>query len=296
MSPRSRPWSLVMKVPTSGGSCWFKTTAPGMANDAGLTPLLAAAAPDLVLAPLGADPGRRWMLLPDGGPRLRDAASPATLLAHWERILPRYAQLQLAAAGRDGELLAAGALDRRPHRTAGLLTALLADPWWLRIDEPEGLTSGQVAALRELAPRLGEAAEELVSGGIGASIQHDDLHAGNVLVGPAGHRIVDWGDAVLAHPFGTLLVTIRSVADALSLPDDAPELMRLRDAYLEPFTAAASAARLRELVSLAQWVGMLARALAWRAALPHATAEEIAEWGAALPAWLAELLAEAPGG
>ena len=41
LEPRPRPWSIVLTVPTSGGACYFKTTAPEMANDAGLTDMLA---------------------------------------------------------------------------------------------------------------------------------------------------------------------------------------------------------------------------------------------------------------
>jgi len=283
-----------MEVPTTRGSCWFKTTAPLMANDAGLSPILAAAAPDLLVTPLAADPARRWMLLPDGGARLRDVADERTLLEHWERILPRYAELQLALTGREAELLAAGALDHRPERLPALLRDALGEEAWLRVDAPDGLSGDQLAALRGLAPRLVGAAQELAGAGIGPSIQHDDLHDGNVLVADDADRIVDWGDAGLAHPFGTLLVTLRSVADALSLAEDAPELLRLRDAYLEPFTASATPSRLRELVRLATWTGILGRVAIWRAALRHAGPGELDAWKTAVPEWLAELLATTP--
>jgi hypothetical protein len=114
-----------------------------------------------------------------------------------------------------------------------------------------------------------------------------------VVIG-SGHRIVDCGDASLAHPFGSLLVTLNSVADGLGLADDAPQLARLADAYLEPFTARAPRSRLRSLVPLARWTAMVGRALTWRAALPHATDDERREWGPAIPGWLRELIAAAP--
>lgn len=304
--PRVRPWSIVLGVPTSGGNTWFKSTAPGMANDAGLTPLLASIAPDLVVTPLAGDETRRWMLLPDAGQRMRDRVAPGEVIASWERILPAYAELQRAMQGRETELIERGALDRRPGRIAGLLSQVLDEPWSLRVGEADGLEIDQLRRLREVMPWIAEAAAELEAGGIGPSIQNDDLHDGNILVGGPGPgataRIIDWGDACLAHPFGTLLVTLRSVGDTLGLPDwtpfgpAVPELDRLRDAYLDAWTERHSQSELRRLVALATWTGMVARIHAWRAALRHADEEQLAEWQGAIPAWLGELLDTAPGG
>ena len=304
MEPRERPWSIVLGVPTSGGRTWFKSTAPRMANDAALTPLLASLASDLVVTPLAVDEGRRWMLLPDAGARMRDRVAPWEALTAWAQILPAYAELQRASEGREGELLARGALDRRPGRLAGLLSQVLDEPWWLRVGEDDGVDADQLRQLRAAVPVIADVAEELEAGAIGPSIQNDDLHDGNVLVAGDGAaaRIIDWGDACLAHPFGTLLVTLRSVGATLGLPDwtpfgaPVPGLDRLRDAYLEAWTDRHSPAELRRLVPLATWTGMVGRALTWRAALAHAGDAEWAEWRGAVPAWLGELAATSPGG
>jgi hypothetical protein len=300
MEPRPRPWSIVLTVPTSARACYFKTTAPDMANDAALTDLLAREAPDLVLGPLALDLERRWMLLPDGGSRLRDVLAEAADLGHWERILPSYAQLQRRVEGRESELLAAGALDRRPSRMPGLFDQLLEAGEWLMLDEPDGLTDEQLARLQALRPRYAEACAELEAAAIGSSIQHDDLHDGNVLADEGGYRVIDWGDSGVAHPFATLLVTLRSVGHAFELGDwtpfhsVAPELDRLRDAYLEPWSDRLSRAELIRLVRVAGWTGMLARALIWTLGMRHATDTELTEWHSAVPAWLTELLNNAP--
>ena len=121
------------------------------------------------------------------------------------------------------------------------------------------------------------------------------------MVADARYRVIDWGDAGLAHPFATLLVTLRSVAHAFGLGDWSPfepavaELDRLRDAYLELWSDRLPRARLEDLVRIAAWTGMVSRALTWRAAMPHATDAELAESGTAVPGWLGELLASAPG-
>jgi hypothetical protein len=300
MEPRARPWSIVIKVPTSGGPLWFKTTAPGMADDSRLTPFLSDLGSPVILRPLAVDEGKHWMLLPDGGERLRDAMSADEVVPHWERILPPYAELQRAAERHEDELLARGAFDRRPERLPDQLQVLLDERYWLRVGEPDGLTQEQVEELQAQIPRLADAAAELADGGIGPSIQHDDLHDGNVVMGPDGYRIVDWGDASVGHPFATLLVTQRSVANALALGDWTPfdtvppELARVRDAYLEPWTDRQPRPQLQRLLSLATWSGMVARAMAWRAAFRSASDEERVEWGGAIPEWLTELAATTP--
>jgi len=300
MEPRPRPWSIVLTIPTSGGTCYFKTTAPEMANDAAITDGLAREAPHLVLTPMAVDPDRRWMLLPHGGTRLRDVLEEKREIGHWERILPACAELQRGLQGRDAELGSMGAFDRRPLSLPRLLAGLLDDPEWLMIGEPGGLSEEQLRQLRDLQPRYGLACAELEAAGIRPSIQHDDLHDGNVLVEGDGYRLIDWGDAGVAHPFATLLVTLRSVGQAFGLGEwspfrpAAPELDRLRDAYLEPWSDRLSPARLRELVALAAWTGMVSRARVWLAAMPHATDAEIAESGSAVPGWLEELLVSAP--
>jgi hypothetical protein len=302
MEPRPRPWSIVLTVPTSEGSCYFKTTAPAMANDAALTHALSREAPDLVLAPLALDLDQRWMLLPDGGVRLRDALADARDIGNWERILPACAQLQRRMEGRDAELLTLGAIDKRPQRLPELLDALLEGGEWLMRGEPGGLTDGQIERLRKMHPRYTEACAELDACGIGPSIQHDDLHDGNVLVAGDGYRIIDWGDAGLAHPFATLLVTLRSVAHAFELREwtpfgsSAPELDRLRDAYLELWSDRLPRPDLERLVRLAAWTGMVGRALVWTLAMRYATHAELAESGTAVPGWLGELLSSAPRG
>ncbi len=291
---RTRPWSAVRHVPTTRGMVHLKATASAMADDAVLSPLLAGLRPDLVLAPLAVEPGRRWMLLPDGGARLRDARSGAGWVATWMALLPRYAELQIATRPLVAELLTAGALDRRLDRLPALIEDLLADDVALGAGGPDGLTDAEIRALLALMPRLRAACGRLRDSGLGDTIQHDDLHDGNVVIGERSAHIIDWGDAAVAHPLGTLLVTLNSAADHLGLPDDAPDVSRLADAYFEPWTVYLAADRLRALMPLARWTAMVGRALTWQVALRHATVSEWHEWRGAISGWLRELMAEAP--
>ena len=146
----------------------------------------------------------------------------------------------------------------------------------------------QLAALRADADRFAGWCADLAAIGVPAAVNHDDLHDANLFAPPepGGHyRVFDWGDASVAHPFAVLLV---------ALPEGAPELLRLRDAYLEPWTAEHDRADLVEAVRLALRVGGVSRSRSYRAALDEASAAEVEETGSGVPLWLLETYSSTP--
>lgn len=289
---KRRPWSAVHRLPVDGGVVWVKACGGRTGYEAPLNQALATWVPDLVLTPLATDDDEGWLLLPDGGTPLReraDGSEPAV----WSRFVQEYAGLQRAVAAHAGELLALGVPDQRPPALPGLLDELVDDPQL-------PLESAVRTDLVRLRPAFADACAELVAGGgaLGSepvSVQHDDLHAGNVL--PADRpgrpdRFFDWGDACVAHPFTTLLVTLRSMAATSGLPAEHPALRAMRDAYLSGWEVEGPQAV--RLARLAAWTGCVGRALAWRRALHGAPPQEAAEWTDAVPGWLAELLEPTP--
>ena len=112
------------------------------------------------------------------------------------------------------------------------------DRIWSRVGAPERpaadvrpgpLASRGAAAVTDLAGRASDA-------GVPASIQHNDFHGGNIVVGPDGERFFDWGDAVVGHPFATLAGDFASIARRTGRRPDDPAFERLRDAYIEAWT------------------------------------------------------------
>lgn len=294
VEPRVRPWSLVWRVPTDAGNAWFKANNPGTRHEPALLDTLARLAPGRVLDPIAVDADRGWSLLPDGGPSLRDAlGGDRGLLVRWERVLPEYADLQRTVAPRAGELLALGVPDHRPEVLPELFEALLDDEESLLLGAEDGLDAGAYERLRAHRTEFAEHCRRLADSGVAPSVQHDDLHDGNVFVGDDGHRFFDWGDASVAHPFGTLLVTLNSVAHAFDLPAGDRTLARLRDAYLEPWSDRHDRATLRGAARLAVRVTRVSRSLSWRRAL--ATPDPArARYASAVPGWLTELFEPDP--
>jgi Phosphotransferase enzyme family len=295
MIPRERAWSIVLELPTAAGPIYLKESGGALANDAGITELLAPLGPRVMLTPLAVDAARRRMLLPHGGERLRDRFERDPDPAHWERLLPAYAELQRAAAPHTRELLAAGALDGRLGRQAQLLTTLLEDPVLHEPSSEEPLRTAELEGLRGLVPLVRQRAGELAEVGIGPSIQHDDFHDGNILVSDDGaYRFIDWGDAYVGHPFGSLLITVRNAARQFGWSEDGPEARRLRDAYLEPWGGSAPRGALLHAVDLARWLAAIGRALAWRAVWQTESEAERPDAVAGVIDWLRTLAAGAP--
>lgn len=94
----------------------------------------------------------------------------------------------------------------------------------------------------------------------------------------------------MAHPFFSMVVTIRAVAYRLGLDEGGQQMRRVRDAYLEPWTRFHGHKQLVEIYVLAYRLGMLNRALSWHhgtGALPPRLKEEHAD---AVPEWLQDFL------
>jgi hypothetical protein len=292
-----RPWSTLLRLPTNEGVFWFKANAIGTAHEGPLIAALARWAPGHVLEPLAADARQGWLLLPDGGTTLRAAQGGETDIDHWAEILTDHAELQRQLAPHADEIVSVGVPDLRPERLPEVRADLLADETALRIGLPGGLTPEQRQRLQNDEARYAALCAELAAIGIPGSVNHDDLHDNNVFVPgqPGGHyRVFDWGDASVAHPFAVLLIALRVVEMLHHLSAGDAALLRLRDAYLEPWTGDFDRAELIDAVRLALRVGGVSRALSYRSALLEGTPADHGEYGDGVPQWLLESYGPTP--
>ena len=273
--PHVRPWSTVLRVPTDDGDVWFKANMPTQAFEVAVVETLAARRPDLVPTLLATDLQRGWMLQGDGGTRLREILEETGDFDVWIEILPLYAELQVDVAADRDRLLAAGVPDRLLASLPGQFEEVVADAEAL-----ETLTQDERRRLAALAPCIEAECRELADYGLPETIQHDDLHDGQVFVRDGRFLFFDWGDACVSHPFYTLVVTLAVLAYRLELDHDAPELDRFRDAYLEPWTRFRPRRELEQAYPLAYRLGVLCRGLTWRsvvAVLPQPLRDDEAE-------------------
>jgi hypothetical protein len=233
---------------------------------------MAAWAPDDVGIPIAFDERRGWMLLEDAGERLRGILARDRDIGHWHRILPQYAELQLAVAPHVRKALKLGSPDRRARALARQYALLLEQPSLLRVGLKEGVTRAQESTLRSLLHQFPAWTDELSL--VRETIQHDDLHDGQVFLNDGRYRILDWGDSCVSHPFFSMSVVERSVAYTFGLKPGSRDMARLRDVYLEPFTTFASAKKLRAVYPIAIRLGWVSRALSWATLVPHLSLTE----------------------
>ena len=198
--PHVRPWSTALRIPTDGGTAWLKATGLGHAYEGPLLLAFRDLGVRRVVLPLAVEPARGWILFDDAGPTLR-AARPDGHgdhdLAAWERILPEYAELQrsVETPAAIASMLAAGTPDGRPDRLPPELERLLGDDRiWERVLADERADADRArAALAARLPEIGELAARVAASGVPPSIQHDDLHGGNIVVGPGWRPILRLG-------------------------------------------------------------------------------------------------------
>jgi hypothetical protein len=261
---RVRPWATVLTAPTTAGPVWIKATAPRTAFEVGLYQLLHRTVPDGVLAPLASDPARGWLLLPDGGPALGDRFAGDELLDALATALPQYARLQRRLAPHTGELLQAGVEDMRPELLPERFEQALAVAGRFVGSRGNSADRDVLTQLEALRPAVGRWCAQLAEAAGPASVDHHDLHPRNILLDPAGGldpvRFYDWGDAVLAHPFASLLAVLEPVRRFVPAVDET-RLTRLRDAYLGEFTDLAELPDLVETSELACRTARITRAL-----------------------------------
>lgn len=261
--PHVRAWSTVFRARTAQGAVFLKCCGPSQAHEPRLTELLVRVAGPLVPTLIARHPREDWMLLADGGRKLREALSGTELLRAWEHVLPRYAEIQLGLIGRHRELLAT----ETPHYPLGSLASrVLPILEYRRVTRPgrwDHLSADDGRRIRRCLPVIEARAAELADLGIGPTVQHDDLHDANVLRKGRRTVIFDWGDACVTHPFLSLTIALRAAARRAGSTESDPRVERLRDAYLEPFSSFAPMPRLRRAARIGKRLGTLTRALSW---------------------------------
>jgi hypothetical protein len=286
-----RPWSTFAQVGTDKGLVYFKAPSPPF-FEAPLTQFLAEKRPDCTVPVLAIDRDRGWVLTPDAGMTIRSADPTAAQVEHWLKLLPSYAEFQMQMAESVPQLLAMGMPDRRLAQLPGLYDELMVAHENLRVGLEPGLMAEEYERLLALRPRLVLWCEQLASYGLPETLTHEELHDANVLVQGDRYIYTDWSDSCVGHPFFTLLVTIRAAAHRLKLEEGGPEMKRLRDAYLEPWTTYAPREQLLEAFRLAYKLGMLNRALSWHHGTGSLAMKHKEPYADYVPGWLQDFLHE----
>lgn len=279
-----RPWGTVHTAPTTAGAVWLKAPGDGGRFEVALYDLLGRVVPDRIPRPVAVDLERGWVLLADGGTTLGDRLADTGLVDGFAAVLPWYGRLQRDLGAHTGALLSAGVADMRPE--------VMPDRFDEAVAAVTAATGDPLDDVRAMRPAYARWCARLAASPVPASLDHNDLHPWNVFLDGDRVRFHDWGDAVLAHPFASMLVTVATVRRRLGAGPDDPAVRRIRDAYLEAWSDLMTHRELVAEVELACWVGKVARALVWQRALLAQGHDQAREFADAPRRHLAALLAD----
>ena len=286
---RSRPWAAVWRVETAKGAWWAKVNSEATGYEGRLLQHLAPYDESLVPRTFTAS-GRPWALIADAGTAAREAlagADPGVVVDFWCELLARYAHLQQSVPAAD--LLPLGVPDYAPSTFLEHFDELIKEESWFSPSIAPGYLPDIHRRVLSLRPLLAELAVEL-SAGITSTVQHDDLHSANVFTDRGQAQIIDWGDAVVTHPFLTMRVTLDVLAAELEVQRDGPELRRVIAAYLDVWQdGGVSRAELDRQLELALRVAGLVRAAGWARALGSPEAGLELDFADAVAHWLGRL-------
>lgn len=293
--PRVRPWSTQLVVDAEQGGAaarfWFKANCRAQAFEPGLQAFLASVLPDAVAPPVAVDPDRGWMLTADHGATLKEARGDAGATAgDWLEVVAEWALVQRALVDRGTEIAGIGVPDCSPETVPARFEVMLERVLALPAGHPSAPDRATASDLRGARARVAEAASTLAGSGLPATLQHGDLHPGNVFATgadePGPLRVFDFGDAQWAHPVEAILIPM-AVMEHGGL-DPAPVEAAFRRAWAEAGTL--DDASWAELVAAAEVTQAVNRSLTWWDCLAESDEQETAEWGEAVLRHLVRVL------
>lgn len=189
---QDRTWNLssVWRLPTADGLVWLKAVPSFFAHE---TAVITALADLEVPRLLAGKPGLALLDHIDGTDGYTVGAPG------WRTFTGTLVGLQLAAADRTAELLAAGV----PRRSLGDL--VLAIDALVRRRESE-LPAAALDRLGVVLADADQAIDQVSELGPGESLVHGDAHPGNGRFHADGVTVLDWGDSFLGQPLLDLAV------------------------------------------------------------------------------------------
>ena len=205
------------------------------------------------------------MLTRDAGPRLRAVHDAGATEPAWTDLLRLYAELQIEVAQQADAALELGTPDERVQTLSATAAHLCAD--------------------EEVVRRIAAAAARL-SDTLAPTIVHMEAHDGNIFVSNGRPVFIDWAEAVVTHPFLGPLLPLRFATERLGYAPGSREVERLRDEYLEPFTAFMPMPELRASFSDAYLLAPICRAHMWQEIVEPAGAARSETYGDPVGAWL----------
>ena len=249
-------WSSVHRINTSVGAIFLKEMTPSFAIEARLLLHLGVVFPEKVPEIVGHNDYLNCFLMFDAGVPLRFCLSKNYQPHLAEAALTTCATIQQGLIGDVDSLLALGVPDWRLVNLPFLYEELLDQRHFLFED---GLTELQLKALKKYSSRVSILCKQLGQYAIPETIEHGDFHDNNCLLYGNELIIADWGEALISHPFFSLLSFLKSTMRNYHIAEN----NNLRRAYLKSWKSFESPSRILEAVALVEQLNPVKFALSF---------------------------------
>lgn len=288
--PHIRHWSTVLRIPTNIGDLYFKAVIPELAYESALTQALSHWYPDCMPQVFATAKKQGWLLMSDGGMRLREILKTEDDIQHWQNLLPIYAKLQQQSVKYRDQFLELGIPDRRLDVLPTQFQELLSNTEVLALNCPGGLSSSEHQRLHNYADLFAKICQQLATFNLPETLNHGDLHDGNVFICERHYLFFDWGDSSISHPFFTIQTTYASLKNRFGLEKKSPWFKRLRECYLDVWSEYETREKLEIAFELTQQLSPILSALRWLPALANMDEETQNNYQEAIPSLLREFI------
>lgn len=227
---RAMPWSVVTHFSTSKGSVYLKEMAPLFSLEPTLIKTLTQWDSESVPKIISINNDLSCFLMEDAGTPLSQYLKEDVNIDILAKALAMCANSQRKAVDHVDALIALGVPDWRLANLPDLYRQLLKEEIILKAD---GVTGDEIKALHNLYPRLVFLCEGLSKHNIQETLEHTDFHGNNIFIKNDQLIIGDWGDAVISHPFYSLVSYLNSATRYHGLREGGGTYTYLQNIYLD---------------------------------------------------------------
>lgn len=252
------PYSCVMRLSSGKASYYLKQTPPHLFREAAVTKLLESVAPDAVPQLVASNRELGCFLIADAGDQLRAYLKAGGDICAFVKALQAYAELQQASITHIDDLLALGVPDWRLANLPKLFLGLLNKP-----DVVLALTSAEQQQLKEYAEVIEAQCTQLAACGIPETIEHPDFQDKNIVVQGKAVCVIDWGEAVISHPFFSMARCMFSASRHHGFDAQHSSTALLKTTFLSQWQAYASPENITAAYALIEQLSLPYSALAY---------------------------------
>ena len=255
------PWSHVVRFSTSKGYIYLKQTPPLLPLEPKIIKILHdqfhSAVPEVIATNIDLN----CFLMKDAGRPLRETLKKNFDVNLLCKAIDQYTSMQIAVADHVNVFLDIGVPDWRLDKLPHLYRQLLAQKDLLLMD---GLLDWELKELEALYEKVVHLCNGLSSYSVRQTIDSNEFQDNNTLMDEKTQKLTisDLGEAVISHPFFSLIGCLRLAKFHYSLDEQSDAYMILIDACLQNYMTVESKKHLQDAFELAKILEFIYRALA----------------------------------